>query len=69
MDSRFAEIDIVVGRDGKAQVSIQGAPGAACKSLTAPYEEALGRVTSDVPTAEMHAAVARSADRAQVKRG
>lgn len=69
MDSTYAEIDIIVGRDGKAEVSIQGAPGGTCKELTAPYEAALGKVTSDVPTAEMRAPAARSAERAQVKRG
>ncbi len=69
MDVKYAEIDIIVGRDGKAQITVQGAPGSSCKDITAPYEAVLGQVTSDTPTSEMRAEAGRSVDRIQSKRG
>lgn len=49
MDKR---IEITVSKDGKTKVETKGFAGAACKSASAPYEQALGLTTNEVHTAE-----------------
>lgn len=47
------EIIITIKRGGDAQLTVKGVKGAGCRALTAPYETAMGMVTSDRPTSEM----------------
>lgn len=55
---------IVTIEDGAAVVTTKGFAGSACKAETADLEKALGKTTTDVPTAEM-----RSAPAATLKAG
>ena len=68
MDSQIVELDIYIGRDGKATIGVNGAKGTQCKDITKAYEAALGNVTSDTPTAEMFTEVPSAARQHAVKR-
>lgn len=46
---------IVIDQDGAPTITVNGVKGKACKDLTRAVEKALGSVTSDQPTQEMHA--------------
>lgn len=47
------EIIITIKKGGDAQVTVKGVKGRDCKAITAPYEKAMGMVTSDRATSEM----------------
>lgn len=44
--------------NGEAVVTTKGFKGKACALATADLEKALGKTTTDMPTAEMHASAA-----------
>lgn len=46
-------VTIVISPDGTTTVGVSCIPGKACKDATREIEKALGKVTKDVPTAEM----------------
>jgi hypothetical protein len=48
------EITVDVAPDGSVNITTKGFRGRACKTATKPLEEALGVVTKDVDTPEMH---------------
>lgn len=48
------KIIIEVPLEGNVKISVDGIKGSACKDLTAAIERALGKVTSDTATKEMH---------------
>lgn len=50
-------------KDGQAVVKVNGVKGKACKDLTAKIEAALGVVTKDEDTSEMHEKPIKSAQR------
>ena len=52
------QIDVVIDTNGDIVVSTKGFTGKSCQEATAQLEKALGAVTSDKPTAEMHNPVA-----------
>lgn len=43
-----------ISPDGDVVITVRGVRGKACKDATAQIEKALGKVTSDTPTGEMH---------------
>lgn len=47
------KLTIKIAADGSTQIKVTGVKGKGCKALTKDFEEALGKVTSDTPTAEM----------------
>lgn len=47
------QITIIINPDGGAEISVACVKGKTCKDITAAIEKALGKTTSDVPTAEM----------------
>ncbi|MDO8795374.1 MAG: DUF2997 domain-containing protein [Vicinamibacterales bacterium] len=49
---------IVKIENGEAVITTKGFTGKACAAATAALEKALGKTTSDMPTAEMNASVA-----------
>ena len=53
------ETVIVTIENGDVKIQTKGFKGKSCKAATAELEKGLGRVTSDVPTAEMHATDAK----------
>lgn len=48
------ELIINVDSDGAVQITVKGVKGKSCKDVTKQIEQALGKVTSDKPTAEMN---------------
>jgi hypothetical protein len=40
-------IDVVIDKEGKVKVEVNGCSGSSCKTLTEGIEKALGKVTSD----------------------
>lgn len=48
------EIVVTINPDGSTKVAVKGCPGPDCKAFSQPIEEALGDVTEDKPTREMH---------------
>lgn len=54
-------VTVEVDKAGAVTVKVNGVKGGGCKALTADIERALGKVTSDVPTAEMHQHAAQAA--------
>ena len=40
-------IDVVIDKEGKVKIEVNGCSGASCKTLTEGIEKALGTVTSD----------------------
>lgn len=49
-----AEVIVTIDAEGNATVKAQGVAGSGCRALTAGIEAALGVVTADRPTEEMH---------------
>jgi hypothetical protein len=47
-------IEIIIDSKGNARIESKGFIGNTCRAATAPLERALGIVTSDTPTAQMH---------------
>ena len=47
-------ITVEIEADGSSTVSVSGVRGKRCKDITAQVEKALGKVTADNPTQEMH---------------
>ena len=50
-------IEITVNPKGETSIQSRGFTGASCKDATRAYEQALGTVQSDRPTAEMYQTV------------
>lgn len=50
------QIIVTVGTDGDVKVEVKGHRGPGCKALSQKIEQALGEVTKDEPTREMHQA-------------
>lgn len=48
------EITVIIDEQGNPQISVAGAKGATCKTLTAKLEAALGNTTSDTKTKEFY---------------
>jgi hypothetical protein len=48
-------IKVLIPKDGKVSIFVNGVSGSSCKELTRNLEEALGKVSSDEPTMEMYA--------------
>lgn len=48
------EIIITVAPDGGVNITTKGFKGSSCKEATKELEKALGTVTKDTPTPEMH---------------
>ena len=59
------KIRVRIKKDGTTEVSAEGVKGSNCKALTRPIEEALGKVTSDEETAEMHQEAEATQDNTQ----
>lgn len=49
------KIVVAAKPDGNTAIRVEGATGTSCKDLTKALEQALGAVTEDTPTADMHA--------------
>lgn len=47
-------IRIVIKKDATTQISVSGINGPRCKDVTKPFEDLMGRKTSDTPTEEMN---------------
>ena len=45
-------VTVTINADGSTSVSVAGAPGASCRTLTADLERRLGRTAETRPTAE-----------------
>jgi hypothetical protein len=58
-DNMEERLIITVKPGGATQIKVQGVKGSGCKALTKDFEEALGQVTSDKPTAEMRETIGR----------
>lgn len=51
------EVEVVIDREGRVQIHVQGVQGTACLDLTADLEKALGTVESREMTPEAQAQV------------
>ncbi len=45
---------VEISEDGEVRITVKGIKGKSCKDATRQIEQALGRVTQDTPTPEMH---------------
>lgn len=50
----MAQVKITISKEGDVSIAVNGVAGESCKDLTKNIERAIGTVTSDIPTKEMH---------------
>jgi hypothetical protein len=51
---------IVIKKDATTKISVSGISGPRCKDITKPFEDLMGRKTSDIPTEEMNKVESRT---------